>query len=103
MMVEIQIGELRRNLNEVRENWITTQINRRRADGQTVCVRVIIREGSLNISFSTPTCPGRRTGEPAIDNQVKEIVAIWNKNHLNESDFTGGNLIAFLKQLRRLI
>jgi len=29
-----------------------------------------------------------------------EIFKLWNKLHLSDEDFTSGNLIAFLKQLR---
>ena len=54
-MIRIRIGEAERELASADENWINEQINRRRAHGQKVCVRVTVHEGDLNMELSTPT------------------------------------------------
>lgn len=101
MTIKIKIAEDERLLSEVDEQWINQQIHRRRATGQTVCVRVTIDEGLLNMILSTPNCGSgggsRRPPRP----QEKEIFDLWNQRGLDQPDFSGGNLVAFLKQMER--
>lgn len=102
-MIRIRIGDEERELVSADEHWINQQINRRRADGRTVCVRVTVQEGDLNMALSTPTCGpsggGRRPPRP----REKRVFDLWNQRGLNDADFAGGNLVAFLKQLTRLL
>jgi len=102
-MIRIRIGEAERELGTIDESWINQQINRRRADGLSVCVRVFIKEGDLDMVLSTPTCEpiggGNRPSRP----DELSVVNLWKQEKLNEPDFTGGNLIAFLKQLRQIV
>lgn len=48
-MIKIKIGQEKVELSQVDEYWINQQINRRRADGNNLCVRVIIKENDLNV------------------------------------------------------
>lgn len=102
-MIKVKIGESERDLSDATPQWINEQINRRRNDGVSVCVRVFINTDSLNIKLSTPTCGsgggGGGGGRPPT-RQEREVFALWDKLHLNTADFSGGNLVAFLKQLR---
>ncbi len=102
-MIKIIIGEAERELGAIDESWVTQQINRRRADGLSVCVRVFVKEGGLDMILSTPNCEpiggGRRPPRP----DEKSVINLWEQEKLNEPDFTGGNLIAFLKQLRQIV
>lgn len=98
-MIRVQIGENERKLDEASPQWINEQINRRRADGNPVCVRVLIDTGAVNLALATGDCPGGGGGGRPPNDQEKEILQTWEKLHLNSSDFTGGNLIAFLRQL----
>lgn len=102
-MIRIRIGDVERELASADEHWINQQINRRRADGQTVCVRVTVHEGDLNMVLSTPTCGASGGGGRSPRPQEKEVFDLWNQRGLNDADFTGGNLVAFLKQLKRLL
>jgi hypothetical protein len=54
--------------------------------------------------LSTPTCEshGSSGGRPP-NNQERRIFELWKERGLNLQDFSGGNLIAFLHQLRRLL
>lgn len=101
-MIRIRIGEAERELANADEHWITQQINRRRANGQTVCVRVTVHDGELNMELSTPTCETSGRGRPPRPKE-KKVFDLWNKLGLDEADFTGGNLVAFLKQLRNFL
>lgn len=99
-MIKIIIENNEIDLKDLDEGWINQQINKRRQDGFNVCVQVKIQEGNLNMHLSTLTCPkfsGGR-GRAPNDNE-KRIFMLWEKMGLNADDFTGGKLIAFLKQL----
>ena len=101
-MNRIRIGGDERNLDEATEHWLTEQIHNRKADGQAVCVQVIIDEGQLNMVLSTRDCPisgGGRAPKP----QKRDILELWTKRGLSEVGWAVGNLIAFLKQLQQIL
>jgi len=103
-MIEVKIGTSTRNLNDITPSWINEQINRRKEDGAPVCVRVVFTTATLNIGLSSSECArsGGGTGRP-FNSQEQEIIDLWNRSHLNENDFSGGNLVAFIKQLESLV
>lgn len=103
-MIKIKIGEAEGELGSIEESWINQQINRRRADGLSVCVRVVVQEGDLDLILATPTCGASGGGSGRLPRpREKMVFDLWNQRGLNETDFTGGNLIAFLKQLKHLL
>lgn len=105
-MVIIQIGTDRhilQSLRDVDESWINQQINRRRRDGERVCVQVEIEYSSINMRLATPDCARSGGGGRQANSQERGIFDLWAKHHLNSPDFSGGNLVAFFKQLRRVI
>lgn len=101
-MVKVKIGSEERNIEDVDSSWINQQINRRRKDGP-VCVRVTINDDDINMVLSSGDCPrvggGRRPPGP----QEKEIFDLWDKHRLNEIDFPSGQLVAFIKQITKLL
>ena len=100
-MVTVRIGDETRNLPDVSENWINEQINRRRHASQAICVEVRIKTGGLDLALSTPGCGGGGGGGRLPNSNESEVIELWAKRGLRDSDFTGGNLIAFLKQLQQ--
>ncbi len=98
-MVKIKIGPNERDIDGVDESWINKEVNRLRKEQGSVCVRVTIREGNMNVMFSTPDCPG--SGGGALNRDEKKILDLWKKHRLSESDFHGGDVVAFLKQLMK--
>lgn len=102
-MVKVIIGDVEKELGNTDESWINQQINRRRADGQSVCVRVIVEEGDMNMMLSTPTCKpsGGRSRPPRPNERI--IFDLWSQAGLDKYDYTGGNLTGFLKQLKRIV
>lgn len=98
-MIRVRIGDVENELNSINESWINQQINRRRADGQNVCVRVIINRGNLNMVLSTPSCPTEPSNRPP-NKDEEDIFNLWERSGLNKQQFTGGNLIAFLQKLK---
>lgn len=102
MSVTVQIGTELRSGDDATESWITDQINRRRRDGAAVCIVVMVKSSGVDVRLTTPACGGGGGGR-APNLREQEIIELWNERKLNSSDFTGGNLVAFLKQLRRFI
>lgn len=104
-MIGVHISEAQRefaNGREIDEQWITEQINRRRRDGLTVCVRVSVQEDPVNIRLSSAGCSGRRASA-RFSPEEQNIIELWRRNHLDQPEFDGGNVIAFLKQLHRVL
>jgi len=102
-MVMVQIGQEERTYGEADERWVSQQIAKRKADGESVCVRVTIRENDAELNLATPTCGGGGGGGRAPSARENEIIAEWRKHNLDQSEFAGGNLVAFLKALKRLL
>ena len=102
-MIGIRIGNEERNLDEADESWVNQQINRRLAAGDLVCVQVRIQNDALDLALRTPTCPSMGGGGRAATRHEQEILNLWEKLGLRRMDFAGGNVVAFLKQLRRLV
>lgn len=99
-MIEVKIGEAVSDIRSASEGWINQQINQRKADGLSVCVKVTIKEEGLDMVLLTPTCPSGGGGSRPPRNREQKLFDLWNKRGLNRPDFTGGNLVAFLKQLK---
>jgi hypothetical protein len=83
-MITIKIGTSEQSFQNADENWINQQINGRRRDGQSVCVRVVINESSINMALSTPNCAGgggggrpptSRSSESSISGRSKGLIS----------------------------
>lgn len=101
-VVTVHIGSTALHPQDVNEGWLNQQINRRRTDGATVCVQVQIQHGGINMRVSTPDCPtgsSHRLPTP----QEQRILDLWDKLGLNGAAFAGGNVVAFLRQLERVL
>jgi|WetSurMetagenome_2_1015567.scaffolds.fasta_scaffold625284_1 hypothetical protein len=100
MSVMLTIGsDGDRNLTEVSSSWINEQINRRKKDGIPLCVRVLIKTDCVNVALATIDCACSRGGGRIPNHHEREILELWSKLHLNDANFSAGNLIAFLKQV----
>lgn len=101
-MISISIGETERGLADATPDWINRQINRRRDNRGRVCVRVRIDCPGVRVTLASPACrSGVGTRPPNRDEQ--RIFALWGERGLDNEDFTGGNLVAFLRQLQDLV
>ncbi|GJQ22165.1 MAG: hypothetical protein HBSIN02_25200 [Bacteroidia bacterium] len=101
-MVTLKIGNDSREIkttSDIDEGWINRQINGRRADRLSVCVQVTIRDNELDMILSTPGCGGGPGGGRQPNPSEQSIIDLWAKRKLNDPNFTGGNLVAFLHQL----
>lgn len=99
MDISVKIGNEERALADAHPSWINQQINRRRDDGESVCVIVRIQTDRLNLILQTPTCGASGGGGRPPNADERRVLDLWDKHRLNRSDFKGGNLVAFLRQL----
>lgn len=101
--VRVIIGTESRPLSDAREDWINEQVRRRSAEG-AVCVRVKVEGPDIDLVLSTPGCPtGGGGGYRRPTYLESDVLALWEGRGLLERGFSGGNLVAFLSQLRRLV
>lgn len=98
-MIRVRIGGTEKDERDVKERWINEQLSRRREDYGTACVQVTIHKPPLHMVLSTPGCSSGGGGGRPPNSQEQSIFALWDRHKLNSSDFKGGNLIAFLKQV----
>jgi hypothetical protein len=102
-MVTIRIGSETRPVEEADETWINQQVGNRQQEGLPVCVEVRIRTGTLDVILSTPACGSGRGGSRAPRPDEAAIIEAWRRLHLASDEFSRGNVVAFIKQLRELL
>jgi len=102
-MIRIAIGNEEREFAEADADWINQQIDRRQSDNEPVCVRVTIQCYGLEMTLASAGCGQGGGGGRPLQAHEKEVVQLWEKHRLNAGTFSGGNLVAFLKQLDNLI
>jgi len=102
-VITISIGNETKNYADATESWIAQQINRRRLDGQNVCVDILVNTSGLNIQLTTPGCDAGGGGGREATDRERRLFDLWDKHGLNSPNFSGGSLISFLKWLRQLV
>jgi hypothetical protein len=55
-------------------------------------------KNELDLAFATAACGGGGGGR-APNPRERELFELWAKHQLNQPDFSGGQLVAFLKQV----
>jgi hypothetical protein len=100
-MNRIRIGSSERELSDANENWIVQQVREREHDGQSVCVQVVLKDNNVDMVLSTPQCGGGSGGGRPPNQKEAAIFQLWNERHLNQNNWAVGDLIAFLKQIRK--
>lgn len=53
--------------------------------------------------LSTPTRGASGSGGRPPRPREKKVFDLWNQRGLDDAKFTGGNLVAFLKELKRIL
>lgn len=102
-IIKIRIGQSEKDLKDATESWINHQVQERAHDGRPVCVQITVKCPGIDIILSTPQCGGGGGGFRQPNPKEHEIFEIWNCRHLDQNNWEVGNLLAFLKQLFRLV
>ncbi len=103
-MITLQIAGVERqweSVEDVEESWVNQHFHRHNR-GTPVCVVVRISAPSMDVRLSTPTC-GSGGGGRLPNEKEKPVLELWQKWELGTKDARGGNLIAFLRQLKGVL
>jgi len=102
-MSSIRIGNAEKPLQDVDADWINQQINGLRHDHRPVCVMVLVNEGDINVRLQTSECSPAGAGGRPPNHRERAIMDLWAKHHLDQSSFSGGDVVSFVKQAVRLV
>lgn len=99
-MITVRIGTETHEC-PVDPNWINQRLKGIRESGVSPCVRVTIRLSDIDVVFASQGCGSGGGGRPiaSLTSSEQNALALWKKHHLDQADFSGGNLVSFLKQL----
>lgn len=101
-MNTIKIGNEEVPLRDADAQWITQRIVNRRKDGIDVCVIVTITSADVDVKFATPSCGGGGKGR-RLSRREQELLDLWIRHHLNEREFSPGDVVAFVRQVLHLL
>ncbi len=101
--VKIEVEE--RSLEDVEPSWVIEQVNRHRRANQPVFVQVNIRTDGVTMTLASPECgPSLGGGGGRGPNRrEQEVFELWHQMGLDQHDFNGGHVNAFLQRLRHLL
>lgn len=104
-MSSIKIGGDLRDLRDADSQWIASEIVGRRKDGQSVCVLVEINESGANLPLMTQACRvgSGRGGGRAPNALESAIIDLWNRHGLDSGEVEPGQVVAFVRQVLRLL
>ncbi len=102
-MITISIGSSTSTIQEADESWINQNVTGRRRDGVAVCVQVRIQEGGADVVLASAGCSSGFGGGRPPNALEQRIIDLWNERGLNTAGFTGGNVVAFLHQLKKVL
>jgi hypothetical protein len=101
-MVHVSIGAENRDLRDVAPGWLRAAIEKRRHAGASVCIRVSITSGMIDMILATPDCPAVESeGIRPFRGEEIQVFHDWQAKRLDTPDFSVGELEDFLKSLRR--
>lgn len=103
MSIRIRIGQDEREMAQADEHWIVTRIKQEEANQRSICIRVLIKVSDIDIVLSSSGCPAGGAGGRKATPKEQEFFDLWDKFGLKTTDINGGKLIAFLKQVRRIV
>jgi len=103
-MIRISIGNQDRrysSISDVEEQWIAQQL-RRRGNGE-LCVSVDLTGADCDVRLTSGGCSGGSGGGRRPNRKERRIFELWNDRGLKNSEVDPGEVISFLKQLRRVV
>lgn len=103
MSVIITIGDESKSIDDHYESWISEQVRNRRKAGESVSVKVEISSG-LDLVFACYDTPrgGGGTSRTYTPRQ-SEVIKLWEQHNLYDCPFEPGNLVSFLKRLKKFL
>jgi len=103
-VITVRIARSQRQFptDDVDEAWLNKQFKQQ--DEDPLCVQIAIRSNTgVNVIVSTPGCPTSRSAPRSPKPREREILELWNELLRCHGTLHSGNVIAFLKQVRRML
>lgn len=97
-MITVRIGNEEREC-PVDPSWVNQQIKGRKESGSTPCVRVTIKSDGVDLALASKACGAGGVGGRRATPREQEVLDLWKRHQLDQADFSGGNLVSFLKQV----
>lgn len=103
-MVAIKIDSSRVSLSDNYESWLADQINGRKKDSSPVVVEIDIHTNGVDLSFVAHDCPMNLGASSRVySSREQAVIDLWQDKGLSGTGFSLGDLMSFLKQLKRLL
>lgn len=102
-MITIAIGGMSVPVEKASEGWINQMLAEARKQGVPACVQVMISDPAAAMTLATPGCGGGGGGGRRPNSLEQRILDAWQRRGLGSGRFAPGELIAFLRELARLI
>jgi hypothetical protein len=100
--ISVSFGNVQRSNDDITAGWIAEQQHSRERAGVPVCAIVRVQGPDVNVSLSAGDCGPAGGGGRQPNPRELEILELWRRLHLGGTDFSPGNLQAFVKQTMRL-
>jgi len=100
--VSITVGDETRSYASATKDWINKAFSLAKRQGFLPSVTIQINQPGLVLGLATPSA-ARGGGGGVLTPLQNRIVEAWMRHHMSSDSYTGGNLIAFLNDLERLV
>ncbi len=103
MSVRVKIGNQEHDLSQADKHWIISQIKDQQSDKGNVCVQITIKEADVDLRLRSSGCPPTGGGSREATPKEKRILDLWQQHGGREGHLGGGEVVAFLTQLERIV
>lgn len=103
MSIRVKIGNQEHDLSQADKHWITSQIRDQQSDNGSVCVQIIIEKGDVSLRLRSAGCPSTGGGGRQANPNELRILDLWQQHGAKEGHLGGGEVVAFLNQLQRIL
>jgi hypothetical protein len=100
--VSVSFGTVQRVNDEITAGWIAEQQHAREQDGVPVCAIVRVHGPDIGLALPVGQCGPGAGGGKLPNAREQALIDLWRRLHLDGSEFSPGNLQAFVKQASRL-
>lgn len=92
------------DLRSIPSSEINRAISNRVADGKDPCIKVLFDEGPLSgWGVQTQNCGGGGGGGGTPSGRKQKILDVWGERVTSQPEVRGGQVTAFLKQIRGVV
>ena len=102
MMIKVQIEGIEKIFSELSVSWVHEQIKQRQRDGLSVCVRVFVTTGNIDLVLSSGECFSSGASNRRATKDECRIFDLWDDFQLKNVPINSGRVISFLQKIKQL-